>query len=99
MSENTKEKPSKLSKIFTKLLQGANYFFERISEASTMRAIIVLGSAIAGYSLDEGNIEHYILIGVVVAQTIALILPDKVERKRKKKDGDTDTSDSGVPKE
>lgn len=96
MLNDTKEKPSRLSKIFIKLLQGANYFFERISEASTMRAIVVLGAAIAGYSLDEGNIENYILIGVVVAQTIALILPDKVERKRKKKDGDTD---SEVPTE
>lgn len=48
-----------------------------------MRAVVVLGSALLGYSLEEGNIEHYILIGIVVAQTIALVLPDKVERKKK----------------
>lgn len=62
---------------------GANYFFERIAEASTMRAVVVLGSALLGYSFDEGNIEHYILLGIVVAQTIALILPDKVKRTKK----------------
>ena len=45
-----------------------------------MRAIVVLGSAVWGYSFGEGNIEHYVLLGVVVAQTIALILPDKVKR-------------------
>lgn len=48
-----------------------------------MRAIVVLGSALLGYSFDEGNIEHYILLGIVVAQTIALVLPDKVKRKKK----------------
>ena len=47
-----------------------------------MRAIVVLGSALLGYSFDEGNIEHYILLGIVVAQTIALVLPDKVKRKK-----------------
>lgn len=62
---------------------GANYFFERISETSTMRAVVVLGSALLGYSSDEGNIEQYILLGIVVAQTIALILPDKLERTKK----------------
>ena len=69
--------------IFTRLVLGVNYFFERIAEASTMRAIVVLGSALLGYSFDEGNLEHYILIGIVVAQTIALVLPDKVNRKKK----------------
>jgi len=48
-----------------------------------MRAVVVLGSALLGYSFDEGNIEHYILLGIVVAQTIALILPDKVKRTEK----------------
>lgn len=48
-----------------------------------MRAVVVLGSALLGYSSDEGNIEQYILLGIVVAQTIALILPDKLERTKK----------------
>lgn len=79
MLNDTKEKRSRLSRISTRLLKVANYFFDRLAEASTMRAIVVLGSTAAGYTLDQANIEHYIVVGILVAQTIALLIPDKVE--------------------
>jgi len=62
-----------------------------------MRAIVVLGATAAGYTLDQANIEHYIVVGILVAQTIALLIPDKVETHHKEtKDVD---SDSGIDKE
>lgn len=89
MSNVTRPKISgKGSKIFTKLAVAANYFFERLAEASTMRAIIVLGSTFIGYTMDEGNVEYYIVLGVVLAQTIALFLPDKIEKRECEHDHD-----------
>lgn len=49
-----------------------------------MRAIVVLGATAAGFTLDQANIEHYIVVGILVAQTIALLIPDKVETHHKK---------------
>lgn len=83
MLNDTKEKRSRLSRIFTRLLQVVDYFFDRLTEASTMRAIVVLGATAAGYTLDQANIEHYIVVGILVAQTIALLIPDKIETHHK----------------
>lgn len=47
-----------------------------------MRAVVVLSATAFGTALDMDNIEHYVVLGVVVAQSLALILPDKIEKKR-----------------
>lgn len=96
---NPKEK-SVASKIFTKLAVAANSFFEKIADLNTMRAVVVIASTMIGFTMDDENIEYYVLVGVAIAQTIALLLPDDEEGNNKKKDEEEDANiDSYGPDE
>lgn len=64
-------------------LRAFKYVLDRLSEASTIRAIIVLLAAGIGHSITPEHLEHAILIGVLIAQTVAMLIPDKIERKKK----------------
>lgn len=87
MSQITKEEHKPVSQNFTNAAKKAiRYLVQRLSEASTIRAIIVLSSAFMGYSFGD-QIEEFVVIGVIVAQTIALFLPDSIASK---KDSDDD---------
>lgn len=74
-------------------LKALNYVIDRLSEASTLRAFIVIGASTFGYVYDPELLESYVLVGVVVAQAIAATLPDKIEAVRKRKKN-VDVNDS-----